>query len=120
MPFSFRDSAQLIALEAVVGLAIGAILGMLLRLATKRELGGALVDAILGAMGYAGGATGATVLPWRMSTVTEKIGDSIVTTTTRRYPYPYQIALVLAIFLPLLWEAICLARERRRARTKAA
>ena len=119
MPFSFRDSAQLIALEAVVGIAIGAILGMLLRLATKRELGGAFVDAILGAIGYAGGATVMVVAPWRMNTVTEKIGDTIVTTTTRRYPHPYQIAFVLAIFLPLLWEAICLARHRKRARSKA-
>ena len=116
MPFSFRDSAQLIALEAIVGVAIGAILGMLLRLSTRRDLAGAWVDALLGAIGYAGGAIITTVSPWRLNTITQRVGDTIVTTTTRRYPNPYQIAFILAVFLPLVWEAFCLRKNRRKAR----
>jgi hypothetical protein len=116
VPFSFRDSAQLIALEAIVGVAIGAILGLLLRLSTRREFGGAWVDAILGAIGYAGGAIVTTVSPWRLNTVTERVGDTIVSTTTKRYPHPYQIAFVLAVFLPLVWEAFCMKRNRRKAK----
>jgi hypothetical protein len=113
MPFSFADAAQPIALQAVVGLAVGAMLGMILRLLTKRPLGGALVTGILGAVGFVGGAVGTALVPWRLNTVTYRMGDTIVTTTTKRYPHPYQIAFVLAVFLALLWEAFSMNRDHR-------
>jgi hypothetical protein len=118
MPFSLADAAQPIALQAVVGLAIGAILGMILRLLTKRPLGGAIVSGILGAVGFVGGAVGTSLVPWRLNTVTYRMGDTIVTTTTKRYPHPYQIAFVLAVFLSLLWEAFSMKRDSRAAAPK--
>jgi hypothetical protein len=112
MQFPYADAAQAIALEAIVGLSIGGLLGMILRLVTKRPLGGALISGILGAIGFAGGAVGAALAPWRTTTVTTRVGDTIVSTTTKRYPHPYQIAFVLAVFLSLVFEAIAMRRDR--------
>jgi len=118
MPFNFEDAARPLFLQAAVGLALGAILGMILRLLTKRPMGGAVISGILGALGFVGGAVGTVLVPWRLNTETYRMGNTIVTTTTKRYQHPYQIAFVLAVFLALLWEAFCMKRDARAARTK--
>ncbi len=92
-------------LEAVVGIAIGAIIGLLTMLVTKRP-GLILIDALLGAAGFIGGAVLSARVPWQMNTVTRKVGDAIVSTTTRHYQHPYRAALLLAVLLPVLWEVV--------------
>ena len=118
MPSNVSQWASAIALEAVVGLAIGSLIGIFARIARQRadsnagfHLGGVLIDALLGAVGFTGGAIGMTFLPWRHTVVTSDIGGMIVSTTTMRYRYPYQIAFLLAIALPALYELI---RRRKK------
>jgi NhaP-type Na+/H+ or K+/H+ antiporter len=110
------DVAGPIAIEAIVGVAIGAVIGMLMRILTKRELRGAIVSAGLGAVGFIAGAIGTALMPWRQNTVTYRMGDTIVSTTTKRFQHPYQVAFVLAIFLPLLWELFRTKRHRSLAK----
>jgi alpha-D-ribose 1-methylphosphonate 5-triphosphate synthase subunit PhnG len=86
-----------------VGIAIGAVIGLLVILVTKRSTL-VMVDALLGAAGFIGGAVLSARVPVRMNTVTRKVGDAIVSTTTRHYQHPYRAALLLAVLLPILWE----------------
>jgi hypothetical protein len=90
-------------LEAVVGISIGAIIGLLVILATRRPTL-LFVDALLGAVGFVGGAIGSAKLPYKMNTVTQRVGDTILTTTSRHYQHPYRAALLLAVLLPVLFE----------------
>ena len=91
-------------LQAVVGIAIGSIIGLLVILVTKKTTF-LLVDAILGAAGFVGGAIAAAKIPYKMNTVSQRIGDTIVTTTSRHNQHPYRAALLLAVLLPVLFEA---------------
>ncbi len=90
-------------LEAVVGVAIGAVIGLLTILVTKRPAP-VLIDALLGAVGFIAGVVLTAKIPYQMNTVTRKVGDAIVSTTMRRYQHPYRAALLLAVLLPVLWE----------------
>jgi hypothetical protein len=90
-------------LELVVGFSIGAVIALLVILATKRPTL-ILLDAILGATGFLGGAVASARIPYHLNTVTRRVGDAIVTTTSRRYQHPYQAALLLAVLLPILYE----------------
>jgi hypothetical protein len=63
-------------------------------------------DALLGAAGFVGGAVYSAKVPWQLNTVTRKVGDTIVSTTSRHYQYPYRAALLMAVLLPVLWEVV--------------
>ena len=109
---------RLIGLEAVVGLAIGGVIGIFAAIARKRDLSSAWLDAALGAIGFAGGATAMVYIPWRHTTTTQNVGGMIVSSTIMRYPNPYRVAFALAIILPVICELIrsfLTARKARRA-----
>ncbi|HWZ32673.1 MAG TPA: hypothetical protein VNX18_15130 [Bryobacteraceae bacterium] len=90
-------------MEGVVGVSIGAVIGLLVILVTKRP-SRILVDAILGAVGFVGGAVATAYIPWRMNTVSQRVGDAIVSTTVRHYQHPYRAAFLAAVLLPVLNE----------------
>ena len=90
-------------LQGVVGLAIGALIGLLVVLVTKRQ-GAILPDALLGIIGFVGGAVATARIPWQQNTVTRRVGDAIISTTSRHYQHPYRVALLLAVLLPVLFE----------------
>jgi hypothetical protein len=90
-------------LEAVVGICIGASIALLVIVVTKRPAK-ILPDAILGAIGFVGGAVASAKAPWQMNTVTRKVGGAIVSTTVRHYQHPYRVALALAVLFPVLFE----------------
>lgn len=90
-------------LEAVVGISIGAVIGLLVITVTKRPAL-VLIDAILGAIGFVGGAIFSARIPWQMNTVTRRVGDAVVSTTVRHYQHPYRAALLAAVLLPVLYE----------------
>ena len=92
-------------LEAVVGVTIGAVIGLATMLATRRRTL-VLVDALLGAAGFVGGVLLTARIPYQLNTVTKKVGDAIVSTTMRRYQHPYRAALILAVLLPVLYEVV--------------
>src|SRR5579862_4566996 len=101
-PTTSSPDAMVYFLEAVVGISIGAVIGLLVILVTKRATL-LLVDAILGAVGFVGGAVGSAHIPWSMNTLTQRVGDAIVSTTVRHYQHPYRAALLLSVLLPVLW-----------------
>lgn len=114
---SSRD-AFLILLEAVVGMAIGSMIGILVRIFRKQPLTGVMVDGALGALGFVGGAIGSLLIPYKENTTTFRVGDAIVRTTTKRYQHPYQVAFVLAVAAPVLWELFRYFRSRRATVSK--
>ena len=95
-----------ILLEAVVGLSIGGIIGMFAAIARRRDLKSAWLDALLGAIGFAGGATAAVLVPWHQTRTTQNVGGMIISTTTLHYPYPYRVALAASIGLVAICELI--------------
>jgi hypothetical protein len=115
MSETFSAWARTISLEAVVGLATGGVIGMFAAIARKRALKSAWLNALLGAIGFVGGAVGMALAPWRASTQTKNIGGMIVSTTVMRYPHPYRVAFALAIVLPMICELIRGARARKMA-----
>jgi len=90
-------------LEAVVGLSIGGIIGLAVILVTKKTAL-VLIDALLGAIGFIGGAVATARVPYRMNTVSKRVGDAIISTTVRHYQHPYRIALLAAVLLPVIYE----------------
>lgn len=110
------NAAWPIFIEAVLGLAIGALIGLVVRMFTKGDLLGVVGDAVLGVLGFVGGAVGSVYMPWQMNTVTYRVGDAILSTTRRRYQHPYRAAFLLAILLPVIYEAIRLVLQRRAKR----
>jgi hypothetical protein len=92
-------------LEALVGICVGALTGMLLTLVWRRQAI-ILLDALLGATGFIGGVYAMEHIPWTPTTVSQRVGDAIVTTTRFHYQHPYRIGLVLAVVLPLIFEMI--------------
>lgn len=105
-----------IALEAVVGLSIGGIIGMFMAIARRRDLKSAWLDALLGAIGFAGGATGAALAPWHQTRTTKNVGGTIISVTSLHYPYPYRVAFAASIGLVLICELIRGLRARSKAR----
>lgn len=112
------QAAWPIFLEAVVGLAVGLLIGILIRLIRKEPLTGIIIDGVLGALGFTGGAIGSLLLPYQENTVTYRMGDAIVRTTTKRYQHPYQVAFLLAITMPVLWELFRYFRSKRATVSK--
>jgi MFS family permease len=112
---TFSAWARTISLEAVVGLAVGGLIGMFAAIARKRALTSAWLNALLGMIGFVGGAVGMALAPWRATTVTQNKGGMIVSTTSLRYPHPFQIAFAAAIVLPVICELIRGARRKKLA-----
>ena|SRR5579872_4956661 len=102
-PSTTSPDATVYFLQAVVGICIGAIIGLLVILVTRKKTL-ILMDAVLGAIGFVGGAVASARFPWRMNTVTQRVGDAIVSTTVRHYQHPYRAALVASVLLPVLYE----------------
>jgi MFS family permease len=102
-------------MEAVVGLAVGGLIGMFAAIVRKRALTSAWLNALLGVIGFVGGAVGMALAPWRATTVTKNIGGMIVTSTVLRYPHPYRIAFAAAIVLPMICELVRGARRKKLA-----
>lgn len=90
-------------LQGVVGVCIGAVIAFLVIVVTKRKTF-IVLDAILGAVGFVGGAVGTAKFPYKLNTVTRHVGDAVVSTTTHHYQHPYKAALILAVLLPVLYE----------------
>jgi hypothetical protein len=97
---------RLIVSAAVLGAAVGAGIGLLISLARKKgNLDKSfLIDALLGAIGFAGSRIVLIYAPIHGETITRHVGNAIISTTTKRYQYPNQIAFPVAILLPLLYE----------------
>lgn len=114
----WSQAAWPLFLEAVVGLALGSMVGILVRIFRKQPLTGVIVDSALGAVGFVGGAIGALMLPYRENTVTYRVSGAIVRTTTRRYQHPYQAAFLLSIALPVMWELFRYFRSRHATVSK--
>lgn len=112
------QAAWPIFLEAVVGLAIGSLIGILVRIIRRQPLTGVIIDGVLGAVGFVGGAIGSLLIPYKENTVTIRVGGAIVRTTTKRYQHPYQAAFLLAIAAPVLWELFRYFRSRRATASK--
>lgn len=102
-PSAASPDAMAYLQQGVVGVCIGAVIGLLVMMVTKRSTL-VLLDAILGAVGFVGGAVATARLPYQMNTVTRRVGDAVVSTTVRHYQHPYRVALFLAVLLPILWE----------------
>jgi hypothetical protein len=118
LPFDPQQAAWPIFLEAIVGLAIGSMIGILVRILRQQPLTGVLIDGALGAIGFVGGAIGALMFPYKENTATFKVGEAIVRTTTKRYQHPYQVAFLLAVAIPALWEIFRYFRTRRATVSK--
>ena len=100
-------------LEAVVGAAIGAFVAIAFSFVTKRRIN-FVPDLLLGAAGYLGGVAAVVRIPWHENTIVYRVGNTVVRSTTRHYQYPYRVAFVLAVLLPVLFEVISLMIRRRK------
>jgi uncharacterized membrane protein YeaQ/YmgE (transglycosylase-associated protein family) len=104
--------ALYLAAYALAGMGIGAITGWLVSLLTKRGREGLLKDALLGSFGYLAGFFVCIFMPWPQNTVVSQIeGGGSVATTLSRYQHPELVAIVIAVFFPLLYE---LSRWKKR------
>ncbi len=62
-----------------------------------------VTDGILGAIGFPLGFECALLIPWK-STITNRMGDTVVTTTMRHYQHPAVVAYCAAVLLVILRE----------------
>lgn len=119
LPEHLTQWARLIGLEAVVGFAVGGVIGMFAAIARKRDLSSAWLDALLGAIGFVGGAVTMVLIPWHHITTTKDVGGMIISTTIMHYPNPYRVAFAAAIILPVLCELFRSWRANRSAARKS-
>jgi hypothetical protein len=110
---NFSAWARTISLEALVGICVGGVIGLFISIVRKRGLASALPDALLGALGFIGGAVGTLFAPWRATSQTQNIGGMIVKSTVLRYSHPYRVAFAAAVILPMIFELIRGARKRK-------
>jgi hypothetical protein len=106
LPEHITEWARLIGLETVVGFSVGGVIGMFAAIARKRAFASVWLDALLGAIGFVGGAVTMALVPWHHTTTTENKGGMIISTTTMHYPNPYRVAFAAAIILPVLCEMV--------------
>jgi hypothetical protein len=113
MNFGNPQLIRLIISAAVVGGSIGAAIGVLATIIGKQaNLGTAfLIDALLGAVGFAGTRLFFVYVPIHGETITRHVGNAVLTTTMNRYQYPNQVAFPVAVLLPLLYEFF---RQKKR------
>jgi len=101
-----------ILLGLVVGASTGAFMALIVDRILRRGKPALVTDAILGAIGYVGGAIGIAVLPIMRHTTSNTVGNMIVRTTSWRYEDAYRLAFGVAALLPSLYE---LYRHWRRS-----
>jgi hypothetical protein len=99
---------------ALFGAVIGLFGGWLLSLVTKCGPQGFLKNAGLGALGFLMGFLGCVLLPYPRNTINYQLeGGVVVTSTMNRYQHPYGVAIVMAVFLPLIHEVYRLRQTRK-------
>jgi MFS family permease len=112
-----------ILLSLVVGAATGALIALAADRFSGRGKPALLVDSILGAIGFAGGAIGFAILPVLQNaiqnTTTTRAGGMIIRTTTRNYQEAYQLAFGVAALLAVLYEIFRYLRARRDPKSLA-
>lgn len=92
---------------AVAGMAVDALTGWLASVLTRVGRKKLLNDAFFGAFGYLAGYIICALAPWPRNTVIEQLpGGGTVATTLNSYQHPERVAIVLAIFFPLLYELL--------------
>ena len=106
---------RLIVSAAVVGGSIGAGIAVIASVLTKKSRLDKvfLIDALLGAIGFAGTRIIFVLAPIQGETITRHVGNAIVTTTMKRYQYPNQVAFPVAVLLPLACELFLYKRRQR-------
>jgi MFS family permease len=102
-----------ILLSLVVGAATGILIGLIADRISQRGKPALVVDTILGAIGFTGGAIGLAFLPAMQHSTTTRAGGIIVHTTTRNYSEAYQWAFCVAALLPVMYEMYRYQRARR-------
>jgi hypothetical protein len=114
-PSNTQVLIRLVVSAAVVGGAIGAGIGVAMSVLTKQSRldRAALIDTMLGAIGFAGTRIVLALAPIPAETVTRHVGNAIITTTVKRYQYPNRVAFPLAVLLPLLFELFMFKRRQR-------
>jgi hypothetical protein len=107
-----------ISLGLVSGAAAGSLVGMvanrIVRRAEPPMLTALLVDAILGAVGFVGGAIAIASLHLVESTTSTQAGGMIIRTTARHTENAYRLALGIAVLLAALYEVIRYRIKRPR------
>jgi hypothetical protein len=117
-------NAMLTPRAILLSLVVGAAAGALVALIVDRIFGGGkpalLVDAILGAIGFAGGAIGFAFLPAMQNITTTRAGNMIIRSTTRNYQGAYRLGFGVAVLLAALYEVYRYQRARRADQADAA
>jgi len=108
-----------IGLGAVVGASVGSFVGLLAdrvaRRADRPLLKYVGIDALLGAIGFVGGAIGIACLPVMQNNSTYNAGGMIIHTASVRYQDSYRLAFAVAAVLALIHEIIRYRRNKARA-----
>ena len=108
-----------IGLGAVVGAAVGSFVGLLAdrvaRRANRPLLSYVAIDALLGAIGFVGGAIGIACLPAMQNNSTVKAGGYIIHNQSVRYQDAYRLAFAVAAVLALIHEIIRHRRNKARS-----
>ncbi len=103
-------------LEAVIGLAIGAWISVMASFFFKKPQK-LLQDMLLGVVGYVAGATASPLIPWHRNTITYRVGNTVISSTTRHFQYPLRVAFALAVLLPVAYECYRLVLKRSSTST---
>src|SRR5580692_2370473 len=97
--------------------ATGALVALIADRISQRGKPALLIDTILGAIGFVGGAIGLGFLPAIQHSTTTRAGGLIIHTTTRNYSEAYQLAFGVASLMPILYEVLRYRRARRDGQT---
>jgi hypothetical protein len=97
---------QVVGLELIIGASIGAVIGLFVDIVLTRGKRGVMIDALLGAFGFAGGAIATFLVRIKPTTQEFRSDGAVIRTTVHHYQYPYRIAFVLAVVLPLIFEML--------------
>lgn len=107
-----------ILLGVVSGAAAGSLTGIVANRMFRRgefpSLTALAIDALLGSIGFIGGAIGIASLPVMQTTTTTQAGGMIIRSTTRHYDNAYRLALLVAVLLAAIYEFIRYRRSRNR------
>jgi len=103
----------LIFSAAFVGMAVGALACFLASLLLRLQIGirDIVTDGILGAIGFPLAFECVLLIPWR-STITYRMGDTVVTSTMRHYQHPALVAYSAAVLLVMLRELLRFRKYR--------
>jgi hypothetical protein len=99
---------------ACVGMAIGAVVGLAIRSASKAKITGVaiLVSGVIGVCGFFAGIIGTLMTPWPTTTESRFEGGSLVTSTMRGYQHPDRIGCLVALLFSLAWALYRVRRDR--------